>query len=235
MVNIISSDSGKCLDYRVMTKTCKVCESWESGKGTEEYELFLPHHECNTKHEGSSSSMEAAGIVECFMSSEDDRKLRYINYIGDGDSKSYSDAVAHDPYHGKEVKKLECVRHIQKRLGARLRKLKTTNKWALSEGKPIGGKGRLTDKMTNKLPNYFGIVSRQSKGKTVHELKKTIGAVLFHCSEASDLVLDIRCVHVEVRVGVNFKLTKLIILVYTKTNQDCQVLLGMLLNLFLWI
>ena len=29
---------------------------------------------------------------------------------------------------------------MQKRLGARLRKLKTTNKSALSDGKPIGGK-----------------------------------------------------------------------------------------------
>ena len=48
--------------------------------------------------------MEAVGIVECFMYSEDDRKLWYI--------KSYSDVVAHNPYHGKEVKKLECVGHI---------------------------------------------------------------------------------------------------------------------------
>ena len=59
---------------------------------------------------------------------------------------------------GKEVKKLECVGHrqyLQKRLGARLRKLKTTNKSVLSDGKPIGGKGRLTDNMINKLQNYY--------------------------------------------------------------------------------
>ena len=101
--------------------------------------------------------------------------------MGDGDSKSYSDVVAHDPYHGKEVKKLECVGHIQKRLGARLRKLKSTNKSALADGKSIGGKERLTDKMINKLQNYFGIAARKSKGKIVYELKKAIGAVLFHC------------------------------------------------------
>ena len=79
--------------------------------------------------------MEAAGIVECFMSAEDDRKLWYINYVGNGDSKCYSDFVAHDPYHGKEIQILECVGHIQKRLGARLRKLKATIKSALSDGK----------------------------------------------------------------------------------------------------
>ena len=56
--------------------------------------------------------------------------------------------------------------------------------------------------MINKLQNYFAIAIRQSKGKTVYELKKEIGAVLFHCSEASNL--DTRwCVHVQVRVGVN--------------------------------
>ena len=79
MVTVISSDSGKCLDYRVMTKTCKACESWESRKGTGEYELFFSHHECDINHEGYSVSMEAAGIAECFMSSEDDKKLQYIN------------------------------------------------------------------------------------------------------------------------------------------------------------
>ena len=85
-----------------MTKTCKACKSWESRKGTEElslvsqyvisekklkyntvvyiivytivYELFLSHNECDINHEGSSGSMEAAGVAECFMSSEDDRK-----------------------------------------------------------------------------------------------------------------------------------------------------------------
>ena len=39
VVTVLSSDSGKCFDYRVMTKTCKACETWESRKGTEEYEL----------------------------------------------------------------------------------------------------------------------------------------------------------------------------------------------------
>ena len=86
--------------------------------------------------------MEAAGLVECFMSSVQDRKLCYINYIADGDSKSYSGIVAEDPYNGKEFKKLECVGHIQKRVGARLRKLKSNSKSNLSDGKPIGGKGR---------------------------------------------------------------------------------------------
>ena len=89
--------------------------------------------------------------------------------------------------HTMEKKLKNCVGHIQKRVGARLRKLKSNSKSNLSDGKPIGGKGRLTDKMINKLQNYFGIAIRQCTGTTVYELKKAIGAVLFHCSEASDL------------------------------------------------
>ena len=37
-----------------MTKTCKACESWESRKGTEEYERCLSNHECDLYYEGSS-------------------------------------------------------------------------------------------------------------------------------------------------------------------------------------
>ena len=63
---------------------------------------------------------------------------------------------------------------------ARLRKLKSENKGKLSDGKPLTGKGRLTEKVINKLQNYFGIAIRQSTGTTVFELKKAIGAVLYH-------------------------------------------------------
>ena len=76
--------------------------------------------------------------------------------------------------------------HIQKRVGGRLRKLKATNKERLSDGKTLGGKGRLTEKVINKLQNYFGIAVRQSTGNTVYDMKKAIGAVLFHCSDAND-------------------------------------------------
>ena len=42
----------------------------------------------------------------------------------DGDTKSYALVVEKDHYPGKLVKKLECVGHIQKRVGARCCKMK---------------------------------------------------------------------------------------------------------------
>lgn len=45
-----------------------------------------------------------------------------------------------------EIEKFECVGDIQKRVGTRLRRLKKDLKGVkLSDDKPIGGKGRLTD------------------------------------------------------------------------------------------
>ena len=48
-------------------------------------------HECSINYVGSAGSMEASGLKECFMTSVERPKLRYTNYIGDGDSKPYND------------------------------------------------------------------------------------------------------------------------------------------------
>ena len=108
------------------------------------------------------------------------------------------------------VQKLECVGHFQKRVGARLRKLKSENKGKLSDGKPLTGKGRLTEKLINKLQNYFGIAIRQSTGTTVFELKKAIGAVLYHCTVLTLLRMRhaINFARLSLTHGVNTKLIK---------------------------
>ena len=77
-------------------------------------------------HVGSAGSMVVSGLKECFMTSVEINKLRYTNYIGDGDSKSYNIFQA-DPYQGIGVNKLECTGHIQKLLGTRLRQLESPN------------------------------------------------------------------------------------------------------------
>ena len=74
-------------------------------------------HNCPINHEGSAGSMEAAGLMECFMNSIENGKLRYTHYIGDGDSKAHNEVVKNDPYPGIIVEK-EYAGHIQKRLGS---------------------------------------------------------------------------------------------------------------------
>ena len=68
--------------------------------------------------------MEAEGAVRIYQRSEERRKLRYIPYVGDGDSKSYTRVRNATPY-GPAVftDKEECIAHVTKRMGSNLRSL----------------------------------------------------------------------------------------------------------------
>ena len=69
--------------------------------------------------------MEPAGILKCFMRSVEQLNLRFINFIGNGDSKAYYEVVKANPYGDRyPVNKAECLGHIQTRVGSRLRKLR---------------------------------------------------------------------------------------------------------------
>ena len=116
-----------------------------------------------------------------------DLHLRFITYIADGDSKAYSDVVKADPYGPeKPVIKGECVGHVQKRVGSRLRKFNKENgSKILKDKKKFGGAGRLNDKIINKPQNYYGIAIRQNTD-SLTKMRKAVGAVFYHCSEAVD-------------------------------------------------
>ena len=61
----------------------------------------------------------------------------------------------YDPYPGYNIIKSECVGHVQKRVGARLRALKASYKGKLLVDKnKFNGVGRMTDKVINTLQNY---------------------------------------------------------------------------------
>ena len=86
VVRVIASDTGKCVDYRVKSKQCASCTSWESRKSTEPdlHEQFISKH---VNHEGSAGAMKVSGLIECFMESEKKQTFT-LSYIGDGDTKS---------------------------------------------------------------------------------------------------------------------------------------------------
>ena len=98
LLTVVVSDSGKCVDFYVLTKTSNACTSWEKQKNSEPelYGQFMETHNCPINHEGSAGSMEAAGLMECFMNSVENGKLRYTHYIGDGDSKAHNEVVKND-------------------------------------------------------------------------------------------------------------------------------------------
>ena len=129
--------------------------------------------------------MEPAGILKCFMRSVEQLNLRFINFIGDGDSKAYYVVVKANPYGDRyPVNKGECLGHIQKCVGSRLRKLKKEyGGKKLSDGKTL--RGRLGDKEINKLQNYF-VIAIRANCHSVTAMPKAIGAVVYHCNEAND-------------------------------------------------
>lgn len=129
---------------------------------------------CKVNVTGSSGSMEPKGIESMFGRSVETRKLMYTNFYCDGDSKSFDKIKnVYLPHHFKEVQRLECVRHVQKRVGTSLRKLKR-------DVKRLGGKGKLTQCLVDKLQNYYGIAIRSNVGD-LEGMKKAINACLFHC------------------------------------------------------
>ena len=78
--------------------------------------------------------------------------------------------------------KLECVGHVQKRLGTRLRnKIKEYKGTAT----PLSGRGKLTESIINSLQNFYGKAIRENTNK-LYLMKKSVGAILWHCTEFAD-------------------------------------------------
>ena len=50
----------------------------------------------------------------------------------------------------------------------------------------LPGKGKLTEKVTNSLQNFYGIAIRQNSGN-LQETKKAIDAILWHCIDMKDI------------------------------------------------
>ncbi|GFU69853.1 uncharacterized protein TNCV_112721 [Trichonephila clavipes] len=97
--------------------------------------------------------MAPVGVYRIFERSAQMKKLQDVQFYGDGDSKSF-DAVK-NAYGENSAKKFECIGHIQKRIGSRLRKLKLKQKG-------LAGRGKLTDSFMGKLQNYYGSAIRSN-------------------------------------------------------------------------
>ena len=185
VVTIISMDSGKILDCEPMSRYCKGCYLHSNLAITDPaaYKTWKDSHICKINHKGSASAMEVTGTKRIFERSIIRNKLRYSQFYGDGDCKSY--ASVKDTYEGTPVQKLECVGHVQKRVGSRLRNLKKNNKG-------LGGKGKLTNASIDRLQNYYGMSIRQNTNN-LEAMQKAIHASLFHVASSSTNIWHDHC------------------------------------------
>ena len=112
---------------------------------------------CTINHNESAGKIEDDAVVEMFGRSIEKHGVKYEKYIGDGDSKTFKGILDINPYDDDPVvEKKECVGHVQKRMGSRLRKLK-------KDKKGLGGRGigTLKDKVVNELSLYYGLAIRR--------------------------------------------------------------------------
>jgi len=93
-VAAISLENGKVLDVQAMSRNCRQCKLKEHLKedNPDAHTLWFETHEkhCTLNYEGSAGGMEVAGAKSIFNRSIESHNLRYVKYLGDGDSKSFA-------------------------------------------------------------------------------------------------------------------------------------------------
>jgi hypothetical protein len=119
VITVTSLDTGKVLDIEFMSKYCNKC----LGKN------IMNHEGCLANYSGTSGGMEVVGVTRIYERSVVENRVRYTNYLGDGDSKAFETVKNLKPY-GDQVSlsKMEYIGHIQKRMGGRLRRLRKAYK-----------------------------------------------------------------------------------------------------------
>ena len=187
VVFVIAIGTGEIIDAEVLSLFCQECNHHRNDPcDSEAYRKWKESHNryCTVNCEGSSGAMEAIGATRIFERSVDTRKLKYTTFVGDGDSSTYHVVSKRMlEIYGERyiVKKEECVGHIQKRMGNALRSFVTDMKGKkLSDGKTVGGKGRLTKDTIDKFQRYFGKAIRENTGEKSEEIEKAIWAIYHH-------------------------------------------------------
>lgn len=120
---VIEVDTGMVIDFKVLSNFCQVCHAREKKKLPFTPEWQQAHSpRCNKNFNGTASAMESEAACRLWRRSTT-LGLRYTAFVGDGDSSTYKAVKDLNPYDVPGVKE-ECVNHVSKRLGTRLRKLK---------------------------------------------------------------------------------------------------------------
>ena len=98
---IIGHATGKLLYIGVQNKYCTACSQG----------IPQDKHKCYKNWEDSSSEMEADIILEGFKQAEKTHGVRYLRFVGDGDSSVYPTLIQHVPVWSRFIKKMECANH----------------------------------------------------------------------------------------------------------------------------
>ena len=163
---IFGHETGKLLYIGVRNKYCTACTQG------------IENHVCYKNWDKSSSEMETDIIVEGFKVAEKMHGIRYLRFVGDGDSSVYPSLFEKVPDYGQDIKKLECANHACKCYRGSLEKLVTENP-------SYKGKGGLTLKMRKRLTSAarcaIKMRSANSDRNAVHQLEQDLINGPRHC------------------------------------------------------
>ena len=178
----------KVIDTQTSSNYCDKCAKGKKRLSPDEFLIWKQNHnsDCEQNHTGTSGAMESQGIFKCFKRSQEKYDLTYTGYLGDGDCKSYKAVAEANPpiYPLKNIRKLECCGHVQKRMGKRL--MDKTNeckgKVYVENGKKytgIKGAGRLTISAIKRIQGHYGGAIRNNSGN-ITAMKKAIMGIWKH-------------------------------------------------------
>ena len=102
VVTGIARENQKVLDDQVFSKFYFGCSKWEDKFGSAEYIDWKAKHICQINHMTLSGSMESQGAINIFASLIEKYNLRYMHFIGDGDTNSFKRVLDSKPYGTKE-------------------------------------------------------------------------------------------------------------------------------------
>ena len=131
---IIGKATGKLLHIGVRNKHCHACSRGISKE----------NHVCYKNWSASSSEMETDIVLEGFLQAEKVHGVRYMEFIGDGDSSVYPSLLQNVPGWGYAIRKLECANHACKCYRGALEQL-------IQNNPSYKGSGGLTTKARKKL------------------------------------------------------------------------------------
>ena len=191
VVFVQSVRTGEVLDYAVKSLYCHKCARQKNKLSKEESEIWSEDHKdsCQINHKGSSDKMESEGANEIFLCSMHNN-LIYKIFVGYGDSGCFGNVKeACDNKYGDSYSTIK-EDDVQKRIGTRLREYKKKMRGTkLKDGLTVGGKNRLTDKVIDKIQNYYGQAIRGNIGDK-EGMKKDIWAIFEHCIRDESAPLD---------------------------------------------
>lgn len=170
---VIELFTGFVLDYVVLSNFCAACEQ-KPNENDPSYQTWVDNHHCQKNTSKKAGEMEVEAALILFQRSLSKHNLRYTTVLSDGDSRAYLALQEEKVYGYMDILKEDCVNHVQKRMGTNLRKLLSQHK-----GHGLGGKGRLTGDLVNKLTSYYGWALKSHKGD-VEATHRAVMATYLH-------------------------------------------------------